>query len=53
MIIPAMEKKLLENCGDNCLILVCLEGCEISISINENIYRIEQSDVCWVPKQNE
>ena len=44
-----------ENCGDNCLILVCLAGEKdmTDVVINGNNYLLNRSDVCWVPKGNE
>ena len=46
---------MVENCGDNCLILVCLSGEEdrTDVVINGNKYLLNRSDVCWVPKGNE
>lgn len=45
----------MENCGDNCLIMIMLEGEDekIRVNINSNEYALQKTDVFWVPKQNE
>ena len=55
LVVPKGEEKMVENCGDNCLILVCLEGEKdrTDVVINGNSYLLNRSDVCWVPKGNE
>lgn len=53
--IPKQRVKVMENCGDNCLIGIVLE-CEdnaIRIQINEKEFQLQKSDVFWVPKMNE
>lgn len=54
-IIPSKKEKKMENCGENCMIGVVLEGEDnkIRIVINENEFRLQKSDVFWVPKLNE
>ena len=54
-VIPAGKEKVMENCGENCLIGVVLE-CEsdcIVLSINQDTFFLQKSDVFWVPKKNE
>ena len=54
-VIPKQRVKVMENCGDNCLIGIVLE-CEdnaIRIQINEKEFQLQKSDVFWVPKMNE
>lgn len=45
----------MENCGDNCLIMIVLDGEDekIRVNINSNEYALQKTDVFWVPKQNE
>lgn len=53
-VVPSKKEKAMENCGDNCLIGIVLE-CEtnsIRILINDNEFRLQKSDVFWVPKMN-
>lgn len=54
-IIPAMKKKNVENCGDNCLIVIVLrcEARKVKLTINSNAYELSRTDVFWVPKQND
>ena len=55
LVVPRKRTKTTENCGDNCLILVCLEGepSLLRVTINGHSHQINPSDVLWVPKGNE
>ena len=53
--LPARETKVMENCGNNCLVMVMLEGedAKVRVDINANQFFVSRTDVFWVPKQNE
>ena len=53
--LPARETKVMENCGNICLVMVMLEGedAKVRVDINANQFFVSRTDVFWVPKQNE
>ncbi|KAK8833630.1 hypothetical protein WA577_001560, partial [Blastocystis sp. JDR] len=55
LVLPARETKVMENCGNNCLVMVMLEGedAKVRVDINANQFFVSRTDVFWVPKQNE